>query len=190
MPLREEPPDELKRLPAAWYRGHAWVHWTMTIDGRKRGWLDETMHFRVRELLIHICHRYSLICAGYCLMPDHGHFLFMGTSAESDQVAAVEFFRRGWNRLLREREMKLQRQAFDHVLVETERNPQAFEDVLLYILKNPERAALVGAWEEWMFLGTVIAGYPDVDPREKDGWWARFWTIHNKETMRNKEMGG
>ena len=186
MPLRDEPPDELKRLPAAWYQGHAWVHWTMTIQGRKRGWLDATMHSQVRELMLHTCHRHELICAGYCLMPDHAHFLFMGISETADQIQAMEFFRRAWNRLLRDRGVELQRQAHDHVLVESERNPQAFEDVVLYILNNPVRASLVEEREEWPYLGAVAAGYPDLDPREWKGWWSRFWSIHNKETTANK----
>jgi len=186
MPLYEKPPSQLKRLPEAWYRGRAWVHWTMTVDRRQRGWLDDSMHRFVRELLLHVCHRHRLICAGYCLMPDHAHFLWMGLSDISDQLEAAEFFRRSWNVSLRERGAQLHRQAFDHVLNETERNPGAFENVLIYIFKNPERAKLVDSWNEWPFLGAVAVGYPDFDPREFKGWYERFWIVHNKETRTMK----
>jgi len=186
MPLRDEPPDELKRLRRSWYQGNAWVHWTMTIEKRQRGWLDPRMHASVRELLIHLCHRHSMICSAYCLMPDHAHFLFMGISPETDQLSAVEFFRRAWNRRLRAVGVELQKQAFDHVLNEHERNPTAFEDVTLYIMGNPQRAGLVRDWKEWAYLGAVAAGYPDLDPRGLPGWWGRFWTIYNKETTAKK----
>jgi len=186
MPLRDEPPDQLKRLPTAWYRGNAWVHWTMTIDQRQKGWLDESMHQQVRELLLHVTHRYDLICAGYCLMPDHAHFLWMGLDEGSDQLQACEFFRRAWNVCLKERGVRLQRQAYDHVLLENERDPQAFEDTVIYILKNALRAKLVSEWPDWPYLGAIAAGYPDFDPRRKEGWWARFWQIHNKETSIRK----
>lgn len=102
MSLSNEPPDELRRLERPWYRGTAWVHWTMGIDGRERGWLTQSYHAALREVLIHICARYHLICPAYCLMPDHGHFLLMGLSDSTDQQVAVKFFRRHWWRLLRE----------------------------------------------------------------------------------------
>jgi putative transposase len=71
-------PDHLPRLDAPAYRGTAWVHWTMTMRDRSRGWLDVGMHSRVRELLLHAMARHHLHCAAYCLMPDHAHFLWMG----------------------------------------------------------------------------------------------------------------
>jgi len=35
------------------YRGFASVHWTMTVDHRRTGWLDERFHLQLRELLLH-----------------------------------------------------------------------------------------------------------------------------------------
>ena len=32
--------DYLKRLPAGHYRGQAYVHWSMSIDERKKGEVD------------------------------------------------------------------------------------------------------------------------------------------------------
>ena len=124
--LPDEPPDELRRLESGWYRGAAWVHWTMAIEDRRKGWLDHTHHSAIRELLIHTCSRYLLLCPTYCLMPDHAHFLWMGLSPVSDQKNAVKFFRKAWNRLLESSGCRLQKQAFDHVLNETECNPSIF----------------------------------------------------------------
>ena len=68
----------------------------MTIEARRRGWLDREHHAEVREMLIHTCARYQLLCPAYCLMPDHAHFLFMGLSDTSNQRNAVKFFRKAW----------------------------------------------------------------------------------------------
>src|SRR5687768_14537346 len=114
--LSSEPPDELRRLGAAWYQSTAWVHWTMTIEARRRGWLDREHHAEVREMLIHTCARYQLLCPAYCLMPDHAHFLFMGLSDTSNQRNAVKFFRKAWNSRLLEKGFSLQKQSHDHVL--------------------------------------------------------------------------
>ena len=181
MAQRDEPPSYLKRLGPEWYRGKAWVHWVMTIDGRRKGWLDDRMHAGVRELLVHLCHRHHLACPAYCLMPDHGHFLWMGLCAISDQLPAAKFFRTQWNRLLAKRGVCLQRQGYEHVLNEHERNREEFEDTLFYILANPERGKLVGEWREWDFLGSMVAGYPDLDPREKERFPGSFWKLHHRE---------
>ena len=183
--LSDEPPDELRRLPDAWYEGTAWVHWTMTIEGRRRGWLDTQHHAAVREILIHTCARHHLLCPGYCIMPDHAHFLFMGLSDTSSQRNAVKFFRRAWNARLAVAGFSLQKQSYDHVLDESERNPSAFEDTLLYILDNPLRAGLAETRGEWPFSGAIAAGYPEFDPRGKfTDHCRRLWKIHHHERRR------
>ena len=180
--LSNERPDELRRLPDGWYQSTAWVHWTMAIEGRRKGWLDETHHAGMREVLIHMCARYHLLCPAYCFMPDHAHFLFIGLSDSSDQKNAVKFLRRAWNARLASAGCELQKQAHDHVLDESERNPSAFEDTLLYILNNPVRARLVEAREEWPFLGAIAAGFPEFDPRREFADHCRqVWKIHQLE---------
>ena len=76
----------LRRLEPEAYRGDAWVHWVMTIEGRKSGWLSELSHSRIREALVHILARYRLICPIYCLMPDHMHFLFGGLAKDTERT--------------------------------------------------------------------------------------------------------
>ena len=159
----------------------------MTIHDRKTGWLDGPMHAAFRELLLHAGCRYGLHCPAYCLMPDHAHFLWMGTKATSDQQVASAFFRRYWNQALERRGASLQKQPHDHVLNEHERNPQAFEDVCCYVLRNPETAGLTDDWRQWPFLGAVAAGFPDTDPRGKD-WLGRFWKIYHAELRKHGGM--
>ncbi len=37
--MGNKPQDALPRLEPGFYRGQAYVHWVMTIEGRKTGWL-------------------------------------------------------------------------------------------------------------------------------------------------------
>jgi putative transposase len=177
-------PGHLPRLEATCYQGVAWVHWTMTVRDRAKGWMDEEMHGFLRELLLHTMSRHHLHCAAYCLMPDHAHFLWMGLWEGSDQLKAARFFRRHWNARLAGRGVRLQPQAYDHVLLESERRPDAFEDTVIYIFKNPERAGLAQDWREWPFLGALTPGYPDLPVVPTGDFWPRFWTIHNRERSR------
>jgi putative transposase len=150
----------------------------MTIDRRIQGWLDPLHHARLRELLCHALGRHDIVCPVYCLMPDHGHFLLCGTGDASDQLPAVRAFRQAWNRLLAPR-YRLQSQAHDHLLRETEREKEAFHAVAWYILDNPVRAELADRWQSWPYSGCLVPGYPDLDPRE-EGYWELFWRIWNR----------
>ncbi len=177
-------PDHLPRLDPCAYRGQAWVHWTMTLRDRATGWLDDAMLANVRELLLHTLSRHHLHCAAWCLMPDHAHFLWMGLWEGSDQLRAVRFFRRHWNARLASHGVRLQPQAYDHVLRESERRPDAFEDTVLYIFHNPQRAGLVDDWRDWPFFGAMAPGFPDLPVVPVGEFWPRFWKIHNQERTR------
>ena len=178
MPKNDPPPGYLKRLPDCYYQHAAWVHWVMTIDGRRCWWLDALMHAQIREAMLQTFARYQLICPVYCLMPDHAHFVWCGCAARSDQRKASAFFRRNWNVLLERRGRELQKQGFDHVLVETERNSDALEDTCEYVMKNPARAELTQCWQDWDYSGSLAPGYPRLHPQE-DRFWPRFWTAYN-----------
>ncbi len=115
----------------------------MATRDRARGWLDERMHGHVRELLLHTMARHDLHCPGYCLMADHTHFLWVGLGDAADQIPAARFFRKYWNVALRHRGVELQPQSYDHVLREDERRPDAFEETVIYIFRNLQRAGLV-----------------------------------------------
>jgi putative transposase len=148
------------------------------------GWLDGDMHTLVRELLLHTMARYHLHCPSYCLMPDHGHFLWMGLWEGSDQLRASRFFRRHWNCALKQHGVHLQAQGHDHVLQECERQPDVFENSVLYIFKNPMEADLVDQWNEWPYHGAILPGFPDLPSWPIQEFWKRFWKIHNRECAR------
>lgn len=172
----------LPRLAPEYYRGLAVVHWVMTADHRRTGWLTANFHAQCREALLHAMVRYKLLSPAYCLMPDHGHFVWMGIDEAADLALAAEFFRRQTNARLAP--MSWQKEPFDHVLREHERKRGAFGSVCQYILENPVRKGLVERWGEWEFSGASLPGYPDVDPRRGD-FWDVFWKIYNKQVEKS-----
>ena len=159
----------------------------MTMEGRASGWLTELHHAKIRELLCHALARHGLVCPGYCLMPDHAHFLWLGWSEPSDQKRAAALFREGWNAELHRSGFCLQKQSFDHVLDEAERERGAFGSAAHYIFENPLRAGFVGKWQDYPFSGALIPGYPKFDPREED-FWGRFWRVYNRLVTRCESL--
>jgi hypothetical protein len=65
------------------------------------------------------------------------------------------------------------------VLSEEERDRSAFENVVEYIARNPERANLVplDRFREYKYTGCLIPGYPDLDPWRID-YGDLFWRIY------------
>ena len=171
-------PDWLPRLQPGFYRGHSAVHWQMTADRRATGWLTPAFHSACRELLTHTLARYELVCPAYCLMPDHMHLIWMCVTETSDQRKAAKFFRQHANKLL-DRSLpgtRLQKQAYDHVLRQKERGPDAIRAMAWYLMQNPVRAGLAKRAEDWFFLGCLVPGYPNLHPLEA-GYWDKFWKL-------------
>ena len=180
------PHDYLRRLPRQFYCEHAFVHWSMTIADRSEGWLTPAFHLQFRELHLHTLHRYDLLCPVYCLMPEHIHIFWLGLSLQSDQIKAVPFLRRLINELLRENGFQLQKQPYDSVLRDKDRERGAVESLLFYITENPVRKSLVTDSAEWPCSGSMAVGYPDFDWRMPD-FRKRLWTIYENEVRANQE---
>ena len=175
-PLDEESPDHLPRLGPGAYRGRAIVHWTLTVDQRGPGWLDDAFHARFRWLLLHGCARYEMACPVYCLMPDHAHLLVVGWSQGADQRLFMPWLRRHTNRLLKARGQVWQKQAYDHVLRPQEADRDAFQSLAKYLTENPVRAGLVTTARAWKHTGSVVPGYPELALWAED-YWTRYWRI-------------
>lgn len=107
----------------------------MTLERRATGWLDPLHHAMMREWMCHALGRHALVCPAYCLMPDHVHFLWLGWSESSDQKRAIALFREAWNLELLRGGRELQRQAYDEVLREAQRDRGAFGTVANYIFE-------------------------------------------------------
>ncbi len=179
--MDNRPHDYLKRLPPEYYRGQACVHWSMTVDERRTGWLALIFHCKFRELLTHTMFRYGLCCPIFCLMPDHMHLLWLGITDSADQRMAMTFLRKQINIALEKFGMRLQDQAYDHVLREDERQPMAFQNVVEYIARNPERKGLVpiDGFREYPYTGCLLPGYPDLSPFQSD-FWSLFDSLCSK----------
>jgi putative transposase len=178
--------DHLYRLPPAAYRGHAVVHWTMAIEDRKQGWLIPVFYYTFREILTHTMFRYGLCCPIYCCMPDHIHLMWMGLLDVSDQRSAVKFFRTQLSTILEKSGARLQHQPHDHILRDEELQQSAFQDLVEYIARNPERAGLVPAngYEQYKFTGCLVPGYPDLNL-----WQEGFWDLFDRICSRLRNGG-
>ena len=172
--------DYLKRLPPEYYRGQAYVHWSMTMQDRKTGWLIPIFYYKFREIVTHAMFRYGLCCPIYCCMPDHIHLLWIGILEGSDQRNAAKFLRNQLNPVLEKLGARFQQQPYDHVLREEERERTAFEDVAEYIARNPERAGLVqpDCFQLYQYTGCLVPGYRDLEPWQDD-YWDLFWRIYS-----------
>ena len=172
--------DHLRRLEPSFYRGRAYVHWTMTIQDRQTGWLTPAFGGRFRELLAHAAFRYSFTCPVYCLMPDHIHMVWIGIDPRTDQLKALKFFRRHLSESLAQLGYQLQHQSYDHVLRDNEKMESAFMNMVEYIARNPERKELVtvDGYREYEFTNCLMPGCPELGLWQAD-FWLRFWRVYS-----------
>jgi len=97
----------------------------------------------------------------------------------SDQRNAAKFFRTQLNPILDKLGARLQEQGYDHVIREEERERSAFEAVIDYIARNPEREGLTPAerFRDYKYTGCLVPGYPDLSPF-REGFWELFWRLY------------
>lgn len=171
--------DHLSRLEPKFYRGQAYVHWTLTIQDRRAGWLIPAFNYKFRELLTHTAFRYALTCPIYCLMPDHIHMVWIGIDDRTDQLKASKYFRKQLGEPLKTLGFELQHQPYDHILREDEKLESAFVNLVEYVARNPERKELVprDSFHSYKFTGCLIPGYPELDWRQAS-YWPRFWRAY------------
>jgi len=172
--------EYLRRLPPEYYRGRAYIHWSLAMEDRTTAWLVPVFYYKYREILTHTAFRFGLCCPIYCCMPDHIHMLWVGIVDDCDQQKAMRYFRRQVNPVLEALNARLQLQSYDHVLREEARERTAFEDVAEYIARNPERRQLVppDGFASYAYTGCLLPGYPELKPFEP-GYWDRFWRIYS-----------
>ena len=81
---------------------------------------------------------------------------------------------------------RFQHQAYDHVFREHERRQNVFATACNYVLANPIRAQLVTGTEDWVYRGSIVPGYPTLQPRQED-FWPKFWKIYR--TAKSADAG-
>lgn len=160
------------------------------MQDRQTGWLCPVWYGRFREILTHTLLRYGLCCPIYCCMPDHIHLLWIGALDHSDQRKAVKFFRAQLHPLLEQFGARFQQQPYDHVLRDGERERAAFEEVVEYIARNPERAGLVlhDGFRQYAYTGCLVPGYPSLNPW-RDNYWDLFWRIYSRLRTTGRMQG-
>jgi putative transposase len=168
--------EHLPRLAPQHYCGRTFVHWTLTLEARATGWLNERFHQTWMVVLTHGCARYHLAAPIYVLMPDHIHVMLCGLHVEADQRQAVTFVQKHLRSHLAPADW--QRSPYDHVLTEHERERAGFAQVANYIAANPVRAGLVEHSSDYPFTGCCVPGYPEFEVRAPD-YWDRFWRCYN-----------
>ena len=184
-PLTPQPEwHHLPRLDLVHYQGFSAVFWTLTLERRAVGWLDDAFHQHFRELLLHVAAREGLYCPVYTLMPDHLHVVWLGLRVASDQLRAVRFLRKYLQRELTRRsstggEFELQKQAHDAVLKEQDRTRGALAKACFYVLENPCRQGLVEHARQWPHLGAMAPGYPFLHPLDDD-FWPAYWKLYRE----------
>jgi hypothetical protein len=183
--MNEESRDYLRRLDRSHYQGLAIVHWSHTVEERKTGWLDDGFHAGFREILIHAGFLHGLFCPSYCLMPDHFHVVWSGLREDSDQLTAATWMRRRVNALLAKDGCQLQKQAYDRVLRDSDRDRFAFEKLVGYVFMNPDRASLVGEGaprSDWKWRDSILPAYPEVcwQQSSPDSYWDLYWKLYHR----------
>jgi len=190
--MADEYKQRLKRLTKENYRADAWVHWTLTIEDRRTGWLDARFLYKFRELLTHAMFRYQVACPIYCLMSDHIHMLWAGLADDTDQLTAMKSFRRDMNDALGKIGFELQRQSYDHVLKDEELERDAIESVVEYIARNPERRDLIqsDAFASYPYTGCLLPGAARLRLFTDEGWdeiWRALAFLKRTECYRRPD---
>ena len=131
------------------------IHFDELLDDATgpRDWLRQpaVAHMVMRELRDLSEIGVQVLC--YCVMPNHVHLLVQLPERENFSCVAMMQRIKGRtavaaNRLLeRTGQPFWQHESYDHLV----RSARETERVKAYILNNPVKAGLVGAWEEWPF---------------------------------------
>ncbi|MCR9296616.1 MAG: hypothetical protein NXI32_28225 [bacterium] len=182
--------QRLSRLPREYYQGEAWVHWNLTIEDRRVGWLNAKFYYKFREILTHVAFRYGIACPIFTLMPDHMHLLWAGLLPRTQQLIAMKQFRKDTNEVLRCIGFKFQLQPYDHVLQDHELERSALENVIDYIARNPERKQLVAEDEfaAYPYTNCLLPGYPQLHlfhETDFDDVWRILAYLKQTECHRN-----
>ncbi len=185
-------PERLIRLPIEYYQGETWVHWVLTIENRKSGWLDARLLYRFREILTHAAFRYQFACVIYCLMPDHIHMLWTGLASSCNQLNAMQRFRLDMNESLRRIDFEFQKQAYDHVLKDRELEGNAIQATAEYIARNPERRGLVpiNSYAGYGYTGCLLPGACQLRLFQETSWdeiWRCLAFLRRTECFRKSD---
>src|SRR5437763_672475 len=122
--------DYLRRLPPEYYRGQAYVHWSMTIEDRKTGWLVPIFYYKFREILTphHVSLRPLL---SHLLLHAGSHAFALGRNLRRYRSnVGISLFSQAAKPRLEETWSPPSEARYDRVLRDEEREHSAFESVV------------------------------------------------------------
>lgn len=146
----------------------------MAMHERATGWLTPAWFETLRERMARECRRSGVAIPAMVAMPDHLHFLIAGVNRASDQRLFVRALRRFINGSL-PAGIRLQKQAYDHVLRESETGRDGFAALVHYVVENPVRKELIAAADEWPYMVSCVPGLDRLHPADAD-FGDRWWT--------------
>lgn len=132
--------------------GRKWFFVTICCHHRAARFASDGCATWVLELLRTEAILHEFLIDAYCAMPDHLHFLALGTTATSDLLKFLRSFKQKTTfRYLEVERAKLwQDNFYDHILRSHE-NPR---QVAAYIWLNPVRKGLCRDFQEYPFSGS------------------------------------
>jgi REP element-mobilizing transposase RayT len=139
------------RLPRECYQGQAAVRFTLCIASRKRVFTSNRFVGVFVAFLKEVAEKYQFR-AVYCFMPDHLHFVAVGSNERSDLLRGVEDFKQLTGYWLKPRAplFHWQQGFHDRILRSNELGP-----AVRYILDNPVREQIVREWRDYPYIGSI-----------------------------------
>ena len=136
------------------YLGTFRYFWTICTFRRRRVFLQSHIVNSVLLNFLNAASTQSIAVSAYCFMPDHVHFLFEGTDANSSPVQLVSRAKQasGFAYAKLHGSRLWQKTSWDRVLRSDEDTPT----VVQYILNNPVRAGLVERALDYPFSGSGV----------------------------------
>jgi putative transposase len=144
------------RLDLATYTvsGTVW-HVTVPTFHRQPLFRDPILAQTVIDSVQFQCLRTGTDLLVYCLMPDHLHMVV--TIGEDDLITVLHGFKSYTTTLWRRQsgQQRLWQESFhDHGVRQSER----MDELVKYVLENPQRAGLVDDWHDYPWLGGRLLG--------------------------------
>jgi putative transposase len=140
------------RLNREEYFGQRWFFITMCCEHREPVFLKQDRADWIVAVLKAEAVAHQFLVDAYCVMPDHLHFLVLGTTPTSNLFTFVKSFKQKTAYVYqKEHGTRLwQKSYYDHVLRSNEKSSH----VAAYIWMNPVRKGLCKNFDEYPFLGS------------------------------------
>ena len=159
------------RLPLDRYVGTGWFFVTFCCEDRRQVFADPTRAQWFLDNLRPQALSHALAIHAYCVMPDHVHLLSQGLTPTSDLLRFLTDLKRqtGFTYKQETKQQLWQKKSYDHAL----RSSDAPDLVAWYIWRNPIRAGLSIAINDYPWSGSLTAAGPSSAPPNET--WSPPW---------------